>query len=138
MKWHRINLRNLLCIKEILIILIFFHCVSVRPNLRSDYKYTVQLNQWHASLFTPESRGKSSMLYKKRNATETTSACLEQHTAAFERDLCQLTEQLKQFVFLDIYGKIQDEKAQYYRTMVQRRFPNSRNDVTVTRIRLWL
>ena len=69
--------------------------------------------------------------------TEITSY-LEKHTATFEQDLSQLTEQLKELVFVDIYGKVHEEKARYYRDMVQRRFPNSRSVVTKTRFRLWL
>ena len=42
---------------------------------------------------------------------------LAQHVALFEQDLCQLFEQLKELVFLDIYGKIEEEKAEQYRRM---------------------
>ncbi len=56
----------------------------------------------------------------------------------FEQDLCQLAEQLKEFIFLDIHGKIQEEKVEPYRSMVRRRFPNSRSNVETLRFRLWL
>ncbi|CAF3956624.1 unnamed protein product [Rotaria sp. Silwood1] len=61
-----------------------------------------------------------------------------QHVAIFEQDLCQLTENLKEFTFLDIYGKIDYEKVEPYRLMVQARFPNSRIDVEISRFCLWL
>ncbi len=56
----------------------------------------------------------------------------------FERDLCQLVEQLKQFVFLDIRGEIHRQKVDPYRLMVQTRFPNSQTDVQISRFRLWI
>lgn len=70
--------------------------------------------------------------------TETTFIYLEKHTATFEQDLSQLTEQLQELTFVDIYGKVHEVKSRYYREMVHRRFPNSRSDVTKTRFRLWL
>ncbi len=56
----------------------------------------------------------------------------------FEQDLRQLFEQLKKFVFLDIYGEIHEEKVEFYRSMVQTCFPNSRNHVEISRFRLWI
>ncbi|CAF2263158.1 unnamed protein product [Rotaria magnacalcarata] len=61
-----------------------------------------------------------------------------QHVAAFEKDLCQLVEKLKEFTGLDIYGEILREKVEPYRLMVQARFPNSRINVEISRFRLWL
>jgi hypothetical protein len=63
---------------------------------------------------------------------------LGKHVNIFEQDLCQLIEQLKNFVFLDIHGEIDEAKVEPYRSMVQRRFPNSQNDVEILRFRLWL
>ena len=56
----------------------------------------------------------------------------------FKQDLCQLIEQMKEFVFLDIHGKIHREKVKPYHAMVICRFPNSRSNVETTRFRLWL
>jgi hypothetical protein len=56
----------------------------------------------------------------------------------FEQDLCQLTEQLKEFTFLDIFGEIPSEKVEPYRVMIQSRFPHSRIVVEMLRFRLWL
>jgi hypothetical protein len=64
--------------------------------------------------------------------------CLGQHVNIFKEDLCQLVEQMKEFIFLDIYGKIHKEKVEPYRSMVQRCFPNSRNLVEISRFRLWI
>ena len=56
----------------------------------------------------------------------------------FEQDLCELVEQLKEFVYLDIYGEIDRNKIEPYRSMVQTRFPNSRVFIEISRFRLWL
>ncbi|CAF3660703.1 unnamed protein product [Rotaria sp. Silwood1] len=61
-----------------------------------------------------------------------------EHATIFEQDLSQLVEQLKQFVFLDIYGNISSKKVKPYRLMVQTRFSNSRFDVHISRFRLWM
>jgi hypothetical protein len=45
---------------------------------------------------------------------------------------------LKEFIFLDIYGGIPLEKVQAYRSMAQTRFSKSRIDVELSRFRLWL
>ena len=63
---------------------------------------------------------------------------LVQHMAVFKQDLCQLVKNLKEFVFLSIYGEIHYKKAEAYRSMAQARFPNSRIDVETSRFRLWL
>ncbi|CAF3090042.1 unnamed protein product, partial [Rotaria sp. Silwood2] len=46
-------------------------------------------------------------------------------------------EKLKEFVYLDIYGHINREKIEPYRTMVRTRFPNSRLYIDISRFRLW-
>ncbi|CAF2946704.1 unnamed protein product, partial [Rotaria sp. Silwood2] len=89
-----------------------------RPDLPEGHFHTALLHRWMKSLHTPES--------------------IAQHATVFEQDLCQLVEQLKQFVFLDIYGEIPYEKAEAYYSMVQTRFPNSRNHVDISRFCLWL
>jgi hypothetical protein len=66
------------------------------------------------------------------------SCYLDEHTIVFEQDLSQLVEQLKQFVFLDIYGRIPSKKVKPYHSMVQTCFPNSRFDVHISRFRLWM
>ncbi|CAF1204803.1 unnamed protein product [Rotaria sp. Silwood1] len=53
-----------------------------------------------------------------------------------ELDLSQLLEQLKQFVFLDIYGINLREKVESYRFMIQSRFLNSQFDIQISRFRL--
>ncbi|CAF5080995.1 unnamed protein product, partial [Rotaria sp. Silwood1] len=61
-----------------------------------------------------------------------------QHVNVFEQDLCQLFQRLKQFVFLDIHGKIDLGKLAPYRSMVQKCFPHSRLDIELSRFRLWI
>ncbi|CAF1469393.1 unnamed protein product [Rotaria sp. Silwood1] len=61
-----------------------------------------------------------------------------EHVIVFEQDLCQLVEQLKQLVYLDIYGQIDPKKVKPYHLMVQKRFPNSRNDIQISRFSLWI
>ena len=56
----------------------------------------------------------------------------------FEQDLCQLVMNLKELIFLDIYGKICQEKAQAYQSMARARFSHSRTEVEIFRFRLWL
>ncbi|CAF5159983.1 unnamed protein product, partial [Rotaria sp. Silwood1] len=60
-----------------------------------------------------------------------------EHVTLFEYDLSQLIQKLKQFTFLDIYGQIDHQKIEPYRSMIQRRFPNSRVEIQITRCRLW-
>ena len=80
----------------------------------------------------------TTILYQKINQSYNSSFFLAQHATVFEQDLCQLVEKLKQFTFLDIYGKIHREKVEVYRSMAQVRFPHSRTDVEISRFRLWL
>ena len=61
-----------------------------------------------------------------------------QHVALFEQDLCQLFEQLTALVFLDIYGRISEEKAEQYRRMIGTRLPASLCVITTYRFRLWV
>ncbi len=61
-----------------------------------------------------------------------------QHVAVFEQNLCQLVENLTEFVFLDIYGDTYPEKIEPYRSMVKRRFPNSRLHIETSKFRLWI
>ncbi|CAF4073521.1 unnamed protein product, partial [Rotaria sp. Silwood1] len=80
--------------------------------------------------------------YFKRSSYGTSSgkiniSRLDQHVIIFEEDLCQLIKRLKQLVYLNIYGRIRYEKVESYRLMVQRRFPNSRFDIEISRFRLW-
>ena len=57
--------------------------------------------------------------------------------AVFEKDLCQLFEQLKELTFLDISGRIDYVKMEHYHLMARTRFPDSRPDVELSRFRLW-
>ena len=52
--------------------------------------------------------------------------------------MSQLFGQLNELVLLDIYGKIDEEKAGQYRHMVRTRFPASMSVITNHRFRLWL
>ncbi|CAF3999348.1 unnamed protein product, partial [Rotaria sp. Silwood1] len=66
-----------------------------------------------------------------------TSESIVEHVAIFEYHLSQLIQQLKQFIFIDIYGKIDRQKIKPYRSMIQTHFPNSQGDIQISRIRLW-
>jgi hypothetical protein len=46
-----------------------------------------------------------------------------------EQNLSDLVERVKEFVFLDIHGKIDCEKVEPYSSMIQSRFPTSRSYV---------
>ncbi|CAF3182010.1 unnamed protein product [Rotaria sp. Silwood2] len=61
-----------------------------------------------------------------------------EHVAVFQQDLSELVEQLKELVLLDIYGEINREKIEPYRSMVQMRFPNSRVHIEIIRFRFWV
>ncbi|CAF3299899.1 unnamed protein product [Rotaria socialis] len=63
---------------------------------------------------------------------------INQHAARFEQDLCELVEQLKQLVYLDIHGEINDEKLESYRLMVQKRFSDAHFSIEKSRFRLWI
>ncbi|CAF3889779.1 unnamed protein product [Rotaria sp. Silwood1] len=91
---------------------------QVRPDLPEEYIQMILVERWMKSLHTSES--------------------IAQHVTIFEQDLCQLVEQLKQFVFLDIYRLTSCEKVEAYHSMVKTRFPNSRSHVDISRFSLWL
>ncbi|CAF1019430.1 unnamed protein product [Rotaria sordida] len=94
-----------------------FPWTTIRPDYKRYYDDLLLL-QWLNSLEAPES--------------------IAQHVIIFEQDLCQLIDKLRDFTFLDIYGKIHYKKVEPYRLMVQARFPDSRVNVDVSRFRLWL
>ncbi|CAF4489348.1 unnamed protein product [Rotaria socialis] len=71
-----------------------------------------------------------------RQALEYDEQSIE-HVSIFEYDLFQLIPQLKQFSFLDIYGRTDRQKIELYRSMVHKRFPNSRRNIPTTRFCLW-
>ncbi|CAF1208742.1 unnamed protein product [Rotaria sordida] len=91
--------------------------LQVRPDFKPAY-YGILAQQWRRSLRTFES--------------------IVQHVNIFEQDLCQLVEQLKQLLFLDIYGLIENEKVEAYRIMIQKRFCTSKFILERTRFRLWI
>ncbi|CAF3795393.1 unnamed protein product [Rotaria sp. Silwood1] len=103
-----------ICHQIIFIILID----SVRPDIRQGYFHNIDVSQWIESLKTSES--------------------IAQFVNVFQNDLCQLTEKLQQFVFLDIHGRIDVEKMNLYRSMVKKCFSHSKVDVKVSRFRLWI
>ncbi|CAF4826999.1 unnamed protein product [Rotaria sp. Silwood1] len=95
-----------------------FPWTSIRPDIKPGYFHYIDTSRWTESLQTSES--------------------IAQHVNVFEQDLCQLFERLKQFVFLDIHGKIDLGKLAPYRSMVQKCFPHSRLDIELSRFRLWI
>ncbi|CAF4278981.1 unnamed protein product, partial [Rotaria sp. Silwood2] len=94
-----------------------FPWTSIRPDFKPAY-YGILAQQWRRSLRTFES--------------------IVQHVNIFEQDLCQLVDQLKQLLFLDIYGSIENEKTEAYRIMIQKRFCNSQFLLERSRFRLWI
>ncbi|CAM4802124.1 unnamed protein product [Rotaria magnacalcarata] len=95
-----------------------FPWTTTRPDLPEVRHRMTLIARWMKYLHTPES--------------------IAQHVIVFEKDLCQLIEQLKEFVFLDIYGSIPFEKVAAYQSMVETRFPNGRSYVSQSRFCLWL
>ncbi|CAF4353711.1 unnamed protein product [Rotaria sp. Silwood2] len=95
-----------------------FFFVQVRSSYQQEYFSGAMILRWYESLRTPES--------------------ISKHVAIFEQDLSQLVKHLKELVFLDIHGEIHQEKVEPYRSIIQTRFPNSRNNVELIRFRLWL
>ncbi|CAF1618069.1 unnamed protein product [Rotaria magnacalcarata] len=91
---------------------------KTRPKFESEELYGNLMAKWRRTRHTPES--------------------INEHVIVFEQDLCQLVEQLKEFVYLDIYGKIDYEKLEPYHLMVQKRFPNSRIYIQISRFSLWI
>ena len=63
---------------------------------------------------------------------------LDEYTTVFEEDLSQLVQNLKNFVYLDIFGKINEEKLANYRIMVARRFPDAYFSIERSRFRFWI
>ena len=113
-----------------------FFFVKVRPEYSSKHSFQVLTKQWIQSSQTSESIGmyRHRLKYKfVKNRFFSAS-----YTAAFEQNLCELVEQLKQLFYLDIYGDIDREKVNSYLSMVKRRFPNSRVYVDRSRFRLWI
>ncbi|CAF4429360.1 unnamed protein product, partial [Rotaria sp. Silwood2] len=94
-----------------------FLWTSIRPDYGEKYKYTSSYQRWLKSLQTLKS--------------------IAQHVTVFEQDLCQLKENLKEFTFLNVYGKTDPKKVEPYRLMVQTCFPHSRIDVEISQFRLW-
>ncbi|CAF4893833.1 unnamed protein product, partial [Rotaria sp. Silwood1] len=80
-----------------------------RPNIESGKLYGNLMVQWRRTLRTPESI-----------------------------NLCQLVQQLKEFVYLDIYGNIDYDKVEPYHLIVKKRFPNSRIYIQISRFSLWI
>lgn len=63
---------------------------------------------------------------------------LDEYTTVFEEDLSQLVQNLKDFVYLDICGQINEQKLESYRLMVERHFPHAYFWIEKTRFRLWI
>ncbi|CAF3951186.1 unnamed protein product, partial [Rotaria sp. Silwood1] len=95
-----------------------FPWTSIRPNIESGKLYGNLMVQWRRTLRTPES--------------------INEHVIVFEQDLCQLVQQLKEFVYLDIYGNIDYDKVEPYHLIVKKRFPNSRIYIQISRFSLWI
>ncbi|CAM4971608.1 unnamed protein product [Rotaria socialis] len=95
-----------------------FPWTTVLPNRSEGYFRETSHHRWWTVLYTSE--------------------LIAQQVSIFEQDLRQLVEQLKHFVFLDIYGAIPYQKVEAYRSMVQTRFPNCRSHVDVSKFCLWL
>ncbi|CAF3732143.1 unnamed protein product [Rotaria sp. Silwood1] len=95
-----------------------FPWTSIRPKYETKYLCQVFSRHWIKSLRTTQS--------------------ITEHVAVFQQDLSELVEQLKELVLLDIYGEINREKIEPYRSMVQMHFPNSRVHIEITRFRFWV
>ncbi|CAF1251594.1 unnamed protein product [Rotaria sordida] len=95
-----------------------FPWTSIRPDITPGYFHHIDVSRWIESLETSESIAK--------------------HVNVFKKDLRRLTRKLKQFVFLDIHGRIDPEKIEPYRSMVKKCFRRSKVDVKLTRFRLWI
>ncbi|CAF1492699.1 unnamed protein product, partial [Rotaria sordida] len=89
-----------------------------RPDIQSEKFYGKLVRQWLKFLHTPQS--------------------INEHVNVFDHDLCQLIEQLKKLVYLDIRGCISYGKIEPYRLRVQTRFPNSQIHISASRFRLWI
>ncbi|CAF1494961.1 unnamed protein product, partial [Rotaria sordida] len=89
-----------------------------RPDITRGHLTSIDVSRWIKSLQTSQS--------------------IVEHVNIFQKDLCQLIQQLKQLVFLDIHGKIHPSKVKSYRCMVQKCFPHSKIDIEISRFRLWI
>ncbi|CAF4268007.1 unnamed protein product, partial [Rotaria socialis] len=89
-----------------------------RPDYKRGYYYGGLIRRRYDKLQTPES--------------------IKKHVIIFEEDLCELVEQMKDLIFLDIHGEIHEEKVEPYRSVVQAIFPYNRSDIEMFRFRLWL
>ncbi|CAF2652958.1 unnamed protein product, partial [Rotaria sp. Silwood2] len=78
------------------------------------------------------------ILFPRWQKTLQASKSILQHVRVFKEDLCELVEQLKGLVYLNIYGKTSYKKVELYRLMVKNRFPNSHSDIQTSRFRLWI
>ncbi|CAF1245187.1 unnamed protein product [Adineta ricciae] len=94
-----------------------FPWTSLRRKYIKQRNYAMFMHKWRLFLKTAE--------------------CANEHTIVFEQNLCQLHDQLKELLFLDIYGVISDMKVESYRQMVQTRFPSCRVYVKTSRFCLW-
>ncbi|CAF4556927.1 unnamed protein product [Rotaria sp. Silwood2] len=94
-----------------------FPWTSIRPDIPSR-RYGILFPRWQKTLQTSKS--------------------ILQHVRVFKEDLCELVEQLKGLVYLNIYGKTSYKKVELYRLMVKNRFPNSHSDIQTSRFRLWI
>ncbi|CAF4669233.1 unnamed protein product [Rotaria socialis] len=95
-----------------------FPWTSIRPDYKRGYYYGGLIRRRYDKLQTPES--------------------IKKHVIIFEEDLCELVEQMKDLIFLDIHGEIHEEKVEPYRSVVQAIFPYNRSDIEMFRFRLWL
>ncbi|CAF3338389.1 unnamed protein product, partial [Rotaria sp. Silwood2] len=95
-----------------------FPWTSIRPEYETERMCQIYSGRWIESLRTFQS--------------------IVDHVAVFEQNLCQLVQNLKELVFIDIYGRIHPEKIEPFRSMVKSRFPNSRLHIEMSKFRLWI
>ncbi|CAF0879798.1 unnamed protein product [Adineta steineri] len=88
-----------------------FPWTSIRPSIKPE-RYGTYIRQWRRKLEKFPS--------------------INEHAIVFQQDLSQLIEQLKHFMFIDIYGLISFRKVESYRLMIQTHFPNSQFDVQIS------
>ncbi|CAF0978547.1 unnamed protein product [Rotaria sordida] len=117
------------------------HLVSVlgtfMPHLKTLCLWRLDDFPWTSIRPDIPSRRYGILILRWQNTSQTSESIL-QHVRVFEEDLCELVEQLKGLVYLNIYGKTSYKKVELYRLMVQNRFPNSHNDIQTSRFRLWI
>ncbi|CAF1266246.1 unnamed protein product [Rotaria sordida] len=95
-----------------------FPWTSIRPDYGTERMCQIYSGRWIESLRTFQS--------------------IVDHVVVFEQNLCELVQNLKELVFIDIYGRIHSEKIEPFRSMVKRRFPNSRLHIEISKFRLWI